>query len=291
MKHIRFFLALLIIVCLCTAAQADLVTLPEDCKEIPEETFRGDQSITSVVIPAGVTRIGKAAFYQCSALKNVYFGGTFKTWKAIRNEGANSPLEAADLYCTGQAAGWCSLDGNEYYFTEDGWRVTDWYRVDHKWYIFDLDGSKVLPDPDDYGWNTRYVDAEGYGVCNYEIGEDGAYLYGTGWFEHQFGHWVEDEEAGEVEWVSDHEKMTVLGTEYEMKSLMFWFGDDGKVHIDVGFASDEYLNDITVDWSQPGDDFLFQVGDDVWTFSQYKYHFTLEGGGTTLEMEHGNGWG
>ena len=48
-----------------------------------------DKSITSVVIPDSVKKIVEDAFYCCSSLSSVEFGGTVAQWKAVKKEDAS----------------------------------------------------------------------------------------------------------------------------------------------------------------------------------------------------------
>ena len=59
------------------------------------------QNMTQITIPATVTSIELGAFYRCTSLKDVYFGGTKKQWENIyintANDG-NLPLTDAEIH-------------------------------------------------------------------------------------------------------------------------------------------------------------------------------------------------
>lgn len=51
-----------------------------EVKEIANQAFKGNQNITEVVIPEGVTTIGYQAFYGCENLQDVTIPSTITTW-------------------------------------------------------------------------------------------------------------------------------------------------------------------------------------------------------------------
>lgn len=75
MKRNQFFVLFTMILSLLFAfqisAMADNADLPDDLKEIGEEAFYGDQSITSLTIPDGAEAIGDRAFAY-SGLEQIY---------------------------------------------------------------------------------------------------------------------------------------------------------------------------------------------------------------------------
>ena len=46
-------------------------------------TFSDCASLTSITIPNSVTFIGNEAFYRCSSLTSINYGGTMQQWNAI----------------------------------------------------------------------------------------------------------------------------------------------------------------------------------------------------------------
>ena len=78
------------------------VVIPSDMSEIPPYVFRGYKSITSVKIPKGVTRIGKAAFDGCSALKTVHIDDLSAWCKIDFAVYANPLLQGANLFLKGE---------------------------------------------------------------------------------------------------------------------------------------------------------------------------------------------
>ena len=132
----------------CTSLEE--VTLPEGLLSIEDaqydsyrDTYYGVfgncTSLTSVTIPENVTSIGNYAFYGCSKLKHVYYGGSDLQWKEIEVKDGNSALVGATIHygsthihnmehVSGKTAG-CTETGNleywrclicgEYFIDED----------------------------------------------------------------------------------------------------------------------------------------------------------------------------
>lgn len=62
------------------------VRLGENCTEIKMGEFAGCVSLLTVEIPKSCTFIGEDAFEGCEELEEIFFGGTFEEWDAIRKE-------------------------------------------------------------------------------------------------------------------------------------------------------------------------------------------------------------
>lgn len=60
------------------------VILNKYISEIPEECFAGCTHLERVVIPRKLYVIEEGAFRGCVSLKEIYFGGTYDDWKAIK---------------------------------------------------------------------------------------------------------------------------------------------------------------------------------------------------------------
>ena len=65
----------------CTALKS--ITIPDGTEIIDYGVFDGCNSLTTVSIPQSVTKIGNTAFWGCSNLKDVYYGGDEVAWKQI----------------------------------------------------------------------------------------------------------------------------------------------------------------------------------------------------------------
>lgn len=96
------------------------VIIPSTVKEIGIMAFAFDRNLESVKIPNGVHTIGVSAFAYCeklesvfisesvktirrdafkeTAVKDVYYGGTEKQWKAIAIQDSNEPLVSANIH-------------------------------------------------------------------------------------------------------------------------------------------------------------------------------------------------
>ena len=65
---------------------------------INDAAFFGYNNLTSVTIPDSMTSIGEAAFYSCSSLKNIYYGGDKNQWKEIDIGFNNDSLSTAIIH-------------------------------------------------------------------------------------------------------------------------------------------------------------------------------------------------
>lgn len=74
------------------------VTLPEGMVAISEYAFEYCRNLISVEIPKSLKDIGYQAFYDCSALKNVYYRGSEAEWAAISIVDDNEPLTNANIH-------------------------------------------------------------------------------------------------------------------------------------------------------------------------------------------------
>lgn len=80
------------------------IVIPESINGIPvtaiaREAFDECRGIRSITIPDSVTSIGTRAFYGCTSLENVYYGGTESEWNQISIDSyGNSYLTDATRY-------------------------------------------------------------------------------------------------------------------------------------------------------------------------------------------------
>ena len=65
--------------------------------ELPHYAFYQCTGLVTARLPASVTKIGNAAFGICSALTDVYYGGTREQWSAVAIAENNSGLEEAEI--------------------------------------------------------------------------------------------------------------------------------------------------------------------------------------------------
>ena len=65
----------------CTDKSITSVVIPDSVKKIGVKAFRGCKSLSSVVIPSSVTEIGKGAFYGCKSLASVVIERTLADFR------------------------------------------------------------------------------------------------------------------------------------------------------------------------------------------------------------------
>ena len=65
-------------------ASAKELIIPEGTTEIPKNKYYGNPTITSVVIPKSVTKIGDWAFFKCDNLKSIKFADGVKYKSTVK---------------------------------------------------------------------------------------------------------------------------------------------------------------------------------------------------------------
>lgn len=68
---------------LCLTGKGFAIPTDGSVSQIGAHVFSGNDGITSIYIPASIVSIGKDAFYYCSNLKDMYYGGTKDAWYKI----------------------------------------------------------------------------------------------------------------------------------------------------------------------------------------------------------------
>lgn len=83
------------------------VFLPESLTTVGENAFRAS-SLAEIHIPMNVGSIGYRAFYDCTALSDVYYAGHRSDWERISISGENDPLSAANIHYSELTADCCA---------------------------------------------------------------------------------------------------------------------------------------------------------------------------------------
>lgn len=79
----------------CTSLE--YAKLSENLTKINSYMFNGCTNLKEVVIPSGVRDIEHYAFYNCNALRTVYFCGDADAWKTITKQSNNTALNSATI--------------------------------------------------------------------------------------------------------------------------------------------------------------------------------------------------
>ena len=83
------------------AAKLRSVVIPEGVTAIPDRMFGECDSLTAVTLPEQIETIGENAFSRCSALADVYYGGTEEQWADIGIGSGNTALLEAEVHFGG----------------------------------------------------------------------------------------------------------------------------------------------------------------------------------------------
>lgn len=83
----------------CTSLKT--ISLPSVATQTGSNVFKGCTSLTKVAIPADFIKISSYSFYNCSSLKNIFYGGTMAQWNALVKETAwNTNTGDYTVHCT-----------------------------------------------------------------------------------------------------------------------------------------------------------------------------------------------
>jgi len=87
----------------CIEASKDITGKREilaGTKTIINGAFKNCKNLESITIPKSVTSVGQNAFYGCSKLGDIYYGGNEIDWANITVEKNNSPITKATIHYT-----------------------------------------------------------------------------------------------------------------------------------------------------------------------------------------------
>ena len=199
------------------------VRLSDGLKDLSMCAFEGCRQLTSIVIPAGLERMGGHVFYGCSALKEVkieaeltvipwyvFYGCTsLKTiflpasLQQIHGKAFENCTALTDVYFAGTEDAWNSLyigeEGNECLKNAvvhcKAAPISDgWHQEDGKWFYYEngshITGWKRLPDSHWYYFDETGVLQHGWLLDNgnwYYLNASGFMV--TGWQKMPDGHW------------------------------------------------------------------------------------------------------
>ena len=129
MKKYALILVFALSLLIASTALAGELKLPEGLTVIEEESFMGDTSLESVVlpegletigprafaesslieinIPAGVTSLGVNAFDGCTNLRTIYYGGTRTAWTELASLSGVDALKDLAVHCSDGVGGTC----------------------------------------------------------------------------------------------------------------------------------------------------------------------------------------
>jgi len=193
----------------CTSLKK--VVLSNSIESLFDMTFTRCTALEELTIPKSLSKIETLTFYECTSLKTVYYTGSEADKNNLEIKAGNDPLVNATWHynsCYGAAehtydtvldpecnvcgdirqtdyTGWL-LEGNVWYYYQNGAKATGWLQVGYSWYYFNENGAMQT------GWlldgDTWYYFADGgnmltgwqqIGYFWYYFNDYGAML--TGW--------------------------------------------------------------------------------------------------------------
>ncbi|MDE5798341.1 MAG: leucine-rich repeat domain-containing protein, partial [Treponemataceae bacterium] len=98
----------------CTSLTS--VIIPDGVTSIGSSTFEGCTNLTSVTIPGSVTEIGWQAFYRCTSLESVTYGGTKEQWASME--------KGASIFSSTKVKDITDKDGNPFKVDTSG-KITE----------------------------------------------------------------------------------------------------------------------------------------------------------------------
>lgn len=248
------------------------ITIPSEINgmpvtEIAEYALSGNENIKNIVVSHGIEIIHSYAFSDCTSLKSVtipnsltliedYFIANCISLSYVDFDGTYSELDAVEkgqhafsyggglpliIYFNSDPepeilTGWQYMDGDWYYYDENGDIVTGWLKDGGKWYFLDEDGvmqTGWVLSPGSGKWfyldengvmQTGWIKSEGSGQWFY-LKASGAMA--TGWVKVN-GNWYYLKSSGAMAtgWIKDGGKWYYLKSSGAMATG--WLKDGGK---------------------------------------------------------------
>ena len=98
------------------------IVIPDGVTKIGYETLYNCSSLARIIVGAGVISVGGSAFFDCTSLTSVYYKGTVKEWAKIKvddlyNEAFTS---ATRYYYVENAAEVPAYGGNYWHYNSNG---------------------------------------------------------------------------------------------------------------------------------------------------------------------------
>ena len=111
--------------------QVTALVIPGGVTAIGKYAFHGDTSLTSVFFPLGIQSVGENAFNGCTGVASVRYSGTQEQWKTVQIASGNSPITGRTPTYNATMPGYyrvtaeTGLKDGTLYFCADGMRYKD----------------------------------------------------------------------------------------------------------------------------------------------------------------------
>lgn len=169
---------------------------------------------------------------------------------------------------------WETIDGEKYYFDEDGWMITGWKKIDDNWYYFSTNGVMVTDE-----WiGDYYLDGSGIWQEDYKV--DRWIICTNGWWYcHADGSYtISDWEIIDgKKYYFDKDGWMVIGWNL-IENNWYYFQNNGELTVDTWIG--EYYVDSDGIWDETcrkdkwilsGNQWWYCHGDGSYTVSDWEY--------------------
>lgn len=289
---------------------------PGKAEMIDPSAFENNIVLKTVYIPASLTSISTNAFKGCTALTDVYYGGTEKQAQEIKISAGNDALNNATWHYNYLQTGLQQINGRYVYFDSEGCVNVGFYKEDGKWhYVSPITGTfmKDCWNEEEGKWYYFLNDGAAstgwtsLGGAWYLMDQDG--VMQTGWAEDK-GKWYFMNGTGEMRtgWVTANGKWYFMAPNSgEMQTGWVkcggaWYYMDGSGAMQTGWVTTGgrwYLmnesGEMRTGWVSDGTA-KYYLSDDGSMYTGWKeiggtwYYFNPDGSMATGWQKIGGAW-
>jgi hypothetical protein len=87
-----------VLLCYPAARKDNTYTIPDGVRTLSDRSFSFSGSLKSLSMQSSVDSIGEDAFFMCTNLTDIYYGGSKSNWNAMSIDTGNTPLISATVH-------------------------------------------------------------------------------------------------------------------------------------------------------------------------------------------------